>query len=480
MNRTAVIFTAATSLLALALLLGPGRPPHGPSPVPPPAAAPGSGPSDHLSLTPVGGTVHLPPVEAHAGSLVASGKLSARYVSTDGSAVLARLSLVARAPRREVRHPVNLALVIDRSGSMCGEKFRDAITGAKHLVSLLGAEDRLVVAHYGSDVAALPSVRVTPEGRVALETFIDAIPCEGGTNISAGLERAEALLAPHLEAYRSSRIILVSDGQPTEGRVGAAALGQLAGRIALRGVAVTALGVGNSFDEQVMTAIADQGAGLFGYLANSARMREVFALELQQATGVAARDVVVEIEGRSGAQVLEILGYEAERVGDALRVRLPDFRVGQRAEVLARVEAPASEVTTDRELVAMRLSLFDALDEARAAATLALFAEYTRDGSLIPRHLDAEVRVAGHRQLGAKQLEAASVAIREGRRGDALQVFSNVRAIFGASVEALDGEMSMIDRSEAALNGAASGEDLQRLSKSVRSESIKSFSRDTY
>ena len=184
MNRTVAIVVTAFALVAAALLLDSSEP-GGTRP----AVQIQTSGRDHLTLTPPRGNRN-PAASAKDGSLQLEAKLSGTHVDARGSEVMAQIELKALAPEQEVRHPVNLALVIDRSGSMCGRKFEDARSAAQHLVTLLEPSDQLAIVHYGSDTQELAGRPVTEHNRKEMLAFLEAMPCEGGTNISEALHRA--------------------------------------------------------------------------------------------------------------------------------------------------------------------------------------------------------------------------------------------------------------------------------------------------
>ncbi|MFY0582811.1 vWA domain-containing protein [Cystobacter fuscus] len=272
MNRTHLLL-ALTTLLALGALAI-GLPPP-PSLQPPAVRAPSGG--------------VLPPVTAREGVLTLEGKLSGAYVRTGPGEAHALFTVRASKPSTQRRMPVNLALVIDRSGSMRGQKLADARRAARMLVERLEPGDRLALVHYGSDVRVYPSEEVTPRSRERMISFVGSIEDEGATNLGGGLEAGAEALRPHVKDYRVSRIILLSDGEPTEGIVDEAHLGRPAANYQREGIAVSGLGVGEQFNERLMRGLAEQGGGFYGYLQDSERLAEILGRELEQATGTLAR-----------------------------------------------------------------------------------------------------------------------------------------------------------------------------------------------
>jgi len=181
MNRTLMLLTTAGLLALAAAVVGLPRQKDTSHTVARPGELPGAG-------------VVLPPVSARDGVLSLEGKLSGAWLMAGPSEAFAALTVRADTLQKQQRVPVNLALVIDRSGSMRGQKLLDATRAARLLLERLGPEDRLALVHYGTDVSVLPSQLVTAEARARMADFIDAIQDEGATNISGGLEAAASEL----------------------------------------------------------------------------------------------------------------------------------------------------------------------------------------------------------------------------------------------------------------------------------------------
>src|SRR5215216_6564737 len=60
-------------------------------------------------------------------------------------------------PQRSNRAPLNLALVLDRSGSMQGDKLRYVQQAACHVLDLLDERDRVAVVAYDDQITLLSS-----------------------------------------------------------------------------------------------------------------------------------------------------------------------------------------------------------------------------------------------------------------------------------------------------------------------------------
>jgi Ca-activated chloride channel family protein len=483
MNRTVLLVSAAGLLALAALALGlptPGAAPHPASPV---APAPPAGPDTrHTVARPEDppATLTLPLVTSTpaGGALTLTGKLSGAYVLEGPGEAFAWLELKARPMEAGRRVPVNLALVLDRSGSMAGQKLEDARRAAAELVSRLTPEDRLAFIDYGTDVRVQPSRPVTPAVRAELLKLVGELRDEGSTNISGGLTEAANALRPHLRDYRVSRAILLSDGQPTVGLVEDSQLFNLAATLREQGITVSALGVGEDFQEKLMRGMAERGGGFSGFIDDSAQLAEVFSRELDQATSAVARHVELYLTLAPHVQAVDILGVPSTREGNTVRVPLYDLAANQSVRVVAKLRLNAGATSGPLPLMDATVRYVDVARDVPAGTRLQLSAEVTRDAAVVQANLDKEVRVHAARALGAQQMQAAAEEMKRGNHQVARGLLGNARKLFGASASALSAELREVDQAEAAYNDGASSEEIRKQSRDLYKKSMKNFGQD--
>src|SRR5690606_7480381 len=256
MNHTLTVLGLVALLAVLAALVRMAD--TGDTPAPPPTGA----------TTP-------PPAKAGSDIAQVSGirlrtQLTHPYVTTGATEAFLVVSLEALGGLPKTRLPVDLALVLDRSASMAGPRLRHAREAARQLIHSLSEHDHLAIIHYGSEAVALPSLRADAGGRAQMLAFVDAIEAEGGTHLEEALQVAAEALGSHRPAL--TRVLLVSDGQPTVGEVEPDALISMVEAMRRRGLTLDALGVGEDFNEELLAALARAGDGTYAYLRNEAAL----------------------------------------------------------------------------------------------------------------------------------------------------------------------------------------------------------------
>ena len=183
--------------------------------------------------------------------------------------VHAMLELVAPDPEAGgTRPPLELALVIDRSGSMSGFKLEVTKQCARFLVRRLAPPDRLALVAYDDEVELL--IPLVPVDQGAFAGAIDRLYPRGTTNLSGGwLKGAEQLRGG--DGNASKKVMLLTDGLANVGVTGPSALVAMAEAQAKGGVGTTTIGFGQDFDEDLLTTMADAGRGNAHYARHTRR-----------------------------------------------------------------------------------------------------------------------------------------------------------------------------------------------------------------
>ncbi len=250
------------------------------------------------------------------------------------------------APRRPGRLPVNVSLVLDRSGSMGGTKIRLAKEAVERAIATLGSEDRFSAVFYDDRIeVVVPSTPATAPARAAAREALRAVDARGSTNLFEGWMRGCEQVALHAVADAVSRTLLLTDGLANVGVTDRFELETHAAELRRRGVATSTFGVGHDFDEALLEAMATAGGGNFYYIEDARQIADVMTSELGEALEVVARDVRLEVTVPAGAQ-LEILGPERaeRRLTEAWTVEVGDLVARQQREVVLRVNFPYGTV----------------------------------------------------------------------------------------------------------------------------------------
>jgi Ca-activated chloride channel family protein len=416
MNRTTVFLGLAGALALLALVIGVPR------------GLQLQGNQTKVDPLPISGGD--PQAVVADGSIRMEARLSHPYIGTGSSDVFATIDLTGAQVPGATRSPVNLALVIDRSGSMAGEKLAQAKQSARKLVEQLGEQDRLAIIHFGSDVRTFAGGWATPQTKERMLSYIDGIYDEGGTNIGEGLNAGKVQLLMSREQFKVNRIILMSDGEPTEGVTNARDLEELAREIRGQGVTLSAIGLGTDFNEDLMQALAENGSGAYAYLRDGSQLATIFQKDLQQASTTIARDVLLKLDLPDGVQLGDVLGYRARQEGRAVVIPMSDFSAGQVERVVVRLRVDAGAPGKAVDVTGLKLAYNDLLKGGAAGAQAQLSAMVTEKAEEVVAHQDKQATVYAARAQSAANTNRAADLFKRGDRGGAKKLLQANEMIF--------------------------------------------------
>lgn len=253
------------------------------------------------------------------------------------------------------RSPVNLAVVLDRSGSMSGENIRKAKDAARLLVHMLKPDDIFSLVTYDTHVEVLvPATKVTDKADILRK--IDSIEARGFTALFGGVSKGIAEVRKFLSKQRVNRVILLSDGLANVGPSSPNALGRLGAASAKLGVAITTIGLGLGYNEDLMTQLARHSDGNHGFARNAADLERIFRAELQDVLSVVAQEVVIHIQCAHGVRPIRILDRTAEIRGQDVRLSLNQLYSRQEKYFLLELEVPAESSLSLRDIATVQLS----------------------------------------------------------------------------------------------------------------------------
>lgn len=317
-------------------------------------------------------------------------KLERTHIPASGGEVLLLVQIHATARERTDRLPLNLAAVLDRSGSMQGAKLAYSRHAVAFLVDQLAAQDRLAVVTYDDQVE-----RMVPSQHILLKDLlkarIAAIQTGGATNLSGGLATGMQQVGLGGRPNQVNRVLLLTDGLANVGVTEPGTLVGWAQAWRERGLTLSTLGVGNDFNEDLLVALAEAGGGSFHYIENPDRIPAIFAAELQGLLQVAAQGLQLQVAAEPGVAITEVVGFQPYGSTQQVGVPLPDLFDGETKPLLFRL-AVAAPPAPGGTLVRIRLSYLPAEagaqpQELEAAVT----ATVTEDPALLAAPPDPDV-----------------------------------------------------------------------------------------
>ena len=290
------------------------------------------------------------------------------------------------------RPPVNLVVVLDRSGSMGGDKIERAKDAAIEALHRLGPRDLFSLVIYDHEVETV----VPPQSAANTEWIegrIRKIQSRGNTALFAGVSQGAAEIRKNLEnAKYVPRMLLLSDGQANVGPSTPDDLGRLGTALMKEGIAVTTVGVGTDYNEDLMTRLSQASDGNAYFAAKSSELPRIFAAELGGVLKVVARQVVLEITCTGGVKPLRIIGREGRIHGETVELTLNQLYGGQEKFALIEVEIPAAHAEEVRDIAVASCRYADAITQHDGRASTRAAVRFTLDEKAVAGSVNVTVQ----------------------------------------------------------------------------------------
>ncbi|MGY8690836.1 MAG: vWA domain-containing protein, partial [Verrucomicrobiales bacterium] len=249
------------------------------------------------------------------------------------------------------RSPVNIALVLDRSGSMSGEKLQSAKDAARMAVRMLRSHDIFSLITYDSTVeVVVPATKVSDPQSIL--RAIDTIQVGGNTALFGGVAKGSGEVRKFLSKERVNSVILLSDGMANVGPSTANELVELGRSLIKEGISVTTLG----YNEDLMIALANKSDGVHRFIQEPQQLVTFFKDEFGNVMNVVAQQIDVWIECAPTVRPIRVIGREADIAGQTVRLKLNQIYSKEEKYVLLEVETPAGEVGNQQALATISVN----------------------------------------------------------------------------------------------------------------------------
>jgi Ca-activated chloride channel family protein len=267
------------------------------------------------------------------------------------------------------RRPLNLSIVLDRSGSMGGTSLRNAMQAAKSLLAYLTEEDYLSVVIYDDRVETIVEHEKVQD-KAAIEQKINRIRAGGLTNLSGGWLQGCDLVQSQFSPERLNRVLLLTDGQANKGITQANILINTAREKAEAGIITTTLGFGNYFNEDLLIGMANAATGNFYYIQSPEDAGDVFRIEIESLVSVAAQNLTATLHPKNSLEIVEILNnYRTQREGNTVKVFLGDVYGVEKKPLAIALSLPPQSKLGEQNLLAVSYQYQTVTDEAIEQAT---------------------------------------------------------------------------------------------------------------
>jgi Ca-activated chloride channel family protein len=257
--------------------------------------------------------------------------------------VFAELDVAADAAAQKVaRAPLSMAIALDTSGSMAGEKIDEAKRAAIRMIRDMRDDDEIAFVHYDSNPVLVQPLARVGKVREALIARVQGLEAGGGTNIPPALELAMRELAEAGKG-RVRRVVLASDGLDSTRTLAE----RYAKESAEKGVTVSSMGIGLDFDEAYMGGVAKAGHGNFGFVKDAASLATFLHRELEETATTTAENLTAKIRLPDGARLVQASGCDARQLGREVELSVGSLFAGDERRVIVELAVTVAAGQTE-------------------------------------------------------------------------------------------------------------------------------------
>jgi Ca-activated chloride channel family protein len=355
-------------------------------------------------------------------------------------------------PNWKGRPDLNLSLVLDRSGSMQGEKMIRAREAAKFCVDQMLPTDRLSVVTFDDRIEVLfPSEPVT--NKQSMKDLISRVTARDSTNLHEAWVRGGLTVSEHMLDQGINRVVLITDGLANVGVTNTDEIVSQVMGLFQRGVSTSTIGIGADFNEDLLMPMAHAGGGNAWHVVEPNDMQHIFQIELEGLIAQFAHTVSLSLIPADGVRIVDVLNdFELTETG---RYRLPNLQSGSPLDIVVQLRVGAEALGTQMRLIDLRLGFTPQNAKNAEVLKQAHTVEFANRTELERGPLNHEVIKAVQFLMNSR---ARNEAMKRMDQGD----YDGARFIIGSSLEATRAACADFATSSAVMEECASLEETSR------------------
>jgi len=313
----------------------------------------------------------------------------------DSQNVVLKITLDAPPSPAHIKRPlVNLALVLDQSGSMSGTKIQQAkaaaIEAAIEALTRLGLQDIFSVVVYDTNVHTIVPAQRAGNIQSIINT-IQQIRAGGSTALFGGVSQGASEIRKKLESDYVHRIILLSDGLANVGPRMPEDLGRLGAALIKENISVTTVGVGTDYNEDLMTRLAQKSDGNTYFVESGFDLPRIFAAELGDVLNVVAKKVKVTITLSDNVEAINIIGREGRIRENQIEFYMNQLYGDQEKYALVEVNIPKSTSGSRIKIAQVDVTYENPFSRKPEKSTGISYASFSSDSGKVARSTNIEV-----------------------------------------------------------------------------------------
>lgn len=293
-------------------------------------------------------------------------------------------------PNEKKRMPVNVAIVIDKSGSMQGDKIEHARRAAVQAIDRLTDNDIVSVVVYDTNVQVIvPATKASD--RKEIKQRIESIQANGNTALFAGVSKGAAEVRKFLDDKRVNRVILLSDGLANVGPSSPSELGQLGASLLKEGISVSTMGLGLGYNEDLMSKLALASSGNHTFIEDAENLVAVFQREFDDVLSVVAQKLQIHVKLAEGVRPVKVMNYPAEINGQTVSIELGQLYSKQERYFVLEVELPMGKNKEASDVADVKVEYKNMFTETTDKLSSSVQVKYTDSKELVEKDINKTV-----------------------------------------------------------------------------------------
>ena len=340
------------------------------------------------------------------------------------------------------RLPLNLSVVVDRSGSMSEASKLDSVKQALYkLIDQLDEGDRLSIVLFDDRVDVLVEPSLVTD-RTKLKNAVAGIYARNSTNMAAGLRQGSAFVQANAgQVGVSDQVMVFTDALTNTGDTDQSTFIQIAASNAAQKIGITLFGVGTDLNQELVLAITGMRGGNYFFLQNAAKIATVFDTDFDYLVTPLAYDLNFQLLPATGFVITAVYGFPAWRTGSTtVAFTIPSvFLSRNHGAIMVRLD-PSNRVWPAGQSPLAELGLTYTPADGSAQVSQSLEAAYSGTAPL------ADDTIFYSQRAVRKSMALVNTALAESQ---ACQIYWNGKGTRDSALALLDQTQTML-RSEAA------------------------------
>ena len=239
------------------------------------------------------------------------------------------------------RPPVNLAIVIDCSGSMEGAPIEAAKSAAKQIAEKLTQKDRLSIVTFDNEVEThFSSIRMDESGKSYAQGVISEIYTRGMTNLSGGWFEGARCATKEIDKgdFNDGFVVILSDGMANRGITHPKELLMHASELSSRAIQTTSIGIGDHYSPLQLDALAEGGQGRLHDTETAEDIIDAVLGELGEIGNTIAKNVKLHIQYPGSVELKCLSKLKGEKSNSYYNINVGNLQLNQTRSIALLTE----------------------------------------------------------------------------------------------------------------------------------------------